>query len=417
MPNNGEIAVKASATDSIIADMSSDGIGTQKNVDCNVLASAIDCNSNGNSPTSTDTLPPTVPLSLSNSSQTIGSMKRPSPVKCGYLFKQSSGKWKRKRWNQRWFVLDYDTGTLKYFRHASMPEAVPFRQDAHGMMLLKDSSVSLVIQSDLPRGIPTPFCFTLADGNRQFIICADSNQDFRDWTSAITVILSPRKAATDSLSSSPRSIESTEPVSNSRPSINNCATDQTPLTAKPYTTTDSVAVSKPLKNIANVQSTTDEKDPPLSTPTEAALALLLVNPLVAVIRYGNTEFLYVALIAVNSALVWLLWIRNVMLTASESDSAQDEARGDECRSSSSSSPKGRVSFDAAKKDHGLLHQLRLPTSASTEAIIPHKFQGIVNGIRAKAGASVSMCPPAPADVVVGCWCHISGSRFNVRQGM
>jgi hypothetical protein len=119
-----------------------------------------------------------------------------SPIRVGYLFKQSSGSWKRKRWNQRWFVLDNETGILKYFRHESLPEAVPFRQDSHGMIYLKEPGASLVIQGDLPRNVPTPFCFTVCDASRSFLICADSNQDFREWTSTISAILSPRKTTT-----------------------------------------------------------------------------------------------------------------------------------------------------------------------------------------------------------------------------
>ncbi|RLN95271.1 hypothetical protein BBJ28_00018142, partial [Nothophytophthora sp. Chile5] len=109
-----------------------------------------------------------------------------------YLLKQSAGKWKRKRWNQRWFVLDREHGVLKYFRHASPLETVPLRQDAHGVVALKQPGVALVVQGDLPRGVPTPFCFTvLADGQPQVRLCADTTAEFRLWTSAISAIISP----------------------------------------------------------------------------------------------------------------------------------------------------------------------------------------------------------------------------------
>lgn len=120
----------------------------------------------------------------------------PAPfLKYGYLFKQSAGKWKRKRWNQRWFVLDSETGLLKYFRHASLPEAVHFRQDAHGALQLQEKGVSLVIQGDLPRSVPTPFCFTVsgASSSREIRICADTNQEFKEWTNAISLVMSPRE--------------------------------------------------------------------------------------------------------------------------------------------------------------------------------------------------------------------------------
>lgn len=119
----------------------------------------------------------------------------PPRLKCGYLLKQSSGKWKRRRWNQRWVVLHYDTGVLTYFRHASQPEAVPLRQDAHGSVQLKGvPGVSLVIQGGgLSHGVPAPFCFTVSDATRrlQLRLCADTNQDFKEWTSAIASAMSP----------------------------------------------------------------------------------------------------------------------------------------------------------------------------------------------------------------------------------
>jgi hypothetical protein len=128
-----------------------------------------------------------------------GGANKPPALKCGYLFKQSSGKWKRKRWNQRWFVLDSDSGVLKYFRHASPPEIVHTRQDAHDAMQLTAKGVSLVIQGDLPRGVPTPFCFTVSSGtHRAFRICTDTNQEFKEWTNAISLVMSPREPAGES---------------------------------------------------------------------------------------------------------------------------------------------------------------------------------------------------------------------------
>ncbi|RLN83134.1 hypothetical protein BBJ28_00006251 [Nothophytophthora sp. Chile5] len=128
--------------------------------------------------------------------QRRASAVRPPPQSAtllsAYLLKQSAGKWKRKRWNQRWFVLDREHGVLKYFRHASPLEAVPLRQDAHGVVALKQPGVALVVQGDLPRGVPTPFCFTvLADGQPQVRLCADTTAEFRLWTSAISAIISP----------------------------------------------------------------------------------------------------------------------------------------------------------------------------------------------------------------------------------
>lgn len=137
------------------------------------------------------------PAAPATTALTPGKRAQAAPfLKYGYLFKQSSGKWKRKRWNQRWFVLDSETGLLKYFRHASLPEAVGFRQDAHGALQLQEKGVSLVIQGDLPRGVPTPFCFTVSGtGSREIRICADTNQEFKEWTNAISLVMSPREIA------------------------------------------------------------------------------------------------------------------------------------------------------------------------------------------------------------------------------
>lgn len=124
---------------------------------------------------------------------------RRAALKSGFLFKQSAGPWKRRRWHQRWFVLDCEAGVLKHFRHASPVEAVPFRADAHGELALRQPGASLVIQGDLPRGAPSPFCFTVAAaGGRQLRICANSSADFRDWTGALLAVLGPRRPTSSS---------------------------------------------------------------------------------------------------------------------------------------------------------------------------------------------------------------------------
>lgn len=139
--------------------------------------------------------PPPLPPASPASRRTGTAAGAPPFLKFGYLSKQSAGKWKRRRWNQRWFVLDSETGLLTYFRHASLPEAVHFRQDAHGALHLREKGVTLVIQGDLPRGVPTPFCFTVSGPDaREIRICADSNQEFKEWTNAISLVMSPREA-------------------------------------------------------------------------------------------------------------------------------------------------------------------------------------------------------------------------------
>ncbi|KAI9998060.1 hypothetical protein PInf_002394 [Phytophthora infestans] len=134
-----------------------------------------------------------VPSSATASSRPTG---QSTALISAYLLKQSAGKWNRKRWNQRWFVLDRDSGLLRYFRHASPLETVPLRQDAHGVVSLKQGGVSLVVQGDLPSGVPTPFCFTiLVEGQRELRICADTNAEFRQWTATISTVISPMRAS------------------------------------------------------------------------------------------------------------------------------------------------------------------------------------------------------------------------------
>ncbi|EGZ24720.1 hypothetical protein PHYSODRAFT_392200, partial [Phytophthora sojae] len=119
-------------------------------------------------------------LPASSSNARKAGSGQPAALLASYLLKQSAGKWKRKRWNQRWFVLDRDNGVLRYFRHASPLEAVPLRSDAHGVLALKQAGASLVVQGDLPAGVPTPFCFTVVvDGQREIRLCADTNAEFR----------------------------------------------------------------------------------------------------------------------------------------------------------------------------------------------------------------------------------------------
>ncbi|KAE8895482.1 hypothetical protein PF001_g26543 [Phytophthora fragariae] len=131
----------------------------------------------------------------SSSSKRMEAVGQSTALLSAYLLKQSAGKWKRKRWNQRWFVLDRDNGVLRYFRHASPLEAVPLRSDAHGVLALKQAGASLVVQGDLPAGVPTPFCFTVVvDGQKEVRLCADTNAEFRQWTTAISAIISPVRA-------------------------------------------------------------------------------------------------------------------------------------------------------------------------------------------------------------------------------
>ncbi|GLE05126.1 hypothetical protein PINS_up014114 [Pythium insidiosum] len=356
-------------------------------------------------------------------------VRRSGPVKYGFLFKQSNGKWKRKRWNQRWF-------------------------DAHGVMNLKDAGVSLVIQGDLPRNVPTPFCFTLSDGSRAYVICADSNQDFREWTGTISAILSPRKAAAEPATGVPPSL----PVSSSSSRV--VSSDAT------MTSHDSArhndprhAVVPPGASNAEVRAATVavrlEKpwrlvdvcrgDVPALTPQQALAAILVLNPLVAVIRCGSVELLCATVVLINGTLVWLLWFRRPTPgaatvpvrfadTAAASFSTEDARRRESAISSATPSSSATdllalggsqsIASDASDSVASDASVAMKPpdvttvskTSSSLSVISTSRCQGLVNGARPKAGSSVKQCPAAPEPTVDGCWAQISGTRFQVRQG-
>ncbi|TMW63843.1 hypothetical protein Poli38472_002784 [Pythium oligandrum] len=370
--------------------------------------------------------PTRVPLTSSSSlsQRSLDSFKR-SPIKFGYLFKQSSGKWHRRRWNQRWFVLDYDTGILKYFRHASLPEAVPFRQDAHGVILLKEPGVSLVILGDLPRGVPTPFCFTVSDSsNRSFLICADTNVDFREWTSAISAILSPRKA-----------VETIEPIPTSQDSTRVTVKAASPSSPRPRP--PPLVIPEPSVAVVEAKA-------PVAAPTKAPLrrsfsvdqglthkqvviVFLVLNPFIAIVRYGSRELVVLAMLGFNIVVVWFLWFAQPVATMplvlqrvtreQSSSSSSGSSSSDDSPATSATNLLLAVTTAPFRRDspkHSLMRIEKQPSATSTPR--PSRIQGLVNGTRVKAGASIQMCAPAPAAIVVGCWTHISGTRYQVRQG-
>lgn len=52
---------------------------------------------------------------------------------CGYLHKVSDGKWSKRSWHRRWFVLDKQQGVLSYYRHnpANLLSAAPHGNIVH----------------------------------------------------------------------------------------------------------------------------------------------------------------------------------------------------------------------------------------------------------------------------------------------
>lgn len=331
-------------------------------------------------------------------------------VLSAYLLKQSAGKWKRKRWNQRWFVLDRDNGVLRYFRHASPLEAVPLRQDAHGVVLLKQAGVSLVVQGDLPPGVPTPFCFTvLVDGQRELRICADTNAEFRQWTTAISAIISPSRAGAKV---SPTKLPS------------------------PVSTTSTVEVPSPLQPVEKKEKVEMETEPKEKDPKEIVQqmcvmvasnksVLVALNPVIILVRFGNVSMWVLVALMANALCVWLLWFRKSEPRVKSSSpnaparrlavptddnlapaSSTESASGSEV-SRDQSNAKSRL-MPITSRDRASSNTVEEPSPKRTA------FSGIIDGVQVAAGASLKLC--STEVVPDSCWMHVDATRFNVRQG-
>lgn len=73
---------------------------------------------------------------------------------CGYLHKIGDGKWSKRSWHRRWFVLDRQRGVLSYYRH-NPANHIPSSQ--HGNIVrLEDSSAPLSKSENKPDGMAQP---------------------------------------------------------------------------------------------------------------------------------------------------------------------------------------------------------------------------------------------------------------------
>ncbi|KAG7393477.1 hypothetical protein PHYBOEH_006047 [Phytophthora boehmeriae] len=220
-----------------------------------------------------------------------------------YLFKQSDGKWKPKRWNQRWFVLDRENGLVRYFRNASPLEIVPFRQNAHGVVGLKQPGVSLVVQGDLPNGAPTPFCFTvLADGQKELRLCAETNAEFRQWTGAISAIISPSRTA---------SVRT--PAAAPTRNLNTFSSSPVALGPMPSSPAPSPAKEEKLETVEQMQSDQTTSVGPWEIITQLrefvrddTRLLIALNPVIVLVRFGDASTLALIVLLANALVVWLL---------------------------------------------------------------------------------------------------------------
>ncbi|KAI9990291.1 hypothetical protein PInf_021101 [Phytophthora infestans] len=358
-----------------------------------------------------------VPSSATASSRPTG---QSTALISAYLLKQSAGKWNRKRWNQRWFVLDRDSGLLRYFRHASPLETVPLRQDAHGVVSLKQGGVSLVVQGDLPSGVPTPFCFTiLVEGQRELRICADTNAEFRQWTATISTVISPMRASPSvseakvALPSSVASRTSSTSSAVEEPSLLQSSVVE--MEEKKLETAGKGKDSEPREMIEQM----------CSLVIGNKSVLIALNPVLVLVRFGNVSvWLLIALLA-NVYCVWLLWFRSPDVHAKQPLSPVKP-----CRTASVKDGRLQTTATGTANDSGISPDksssklrtqsasLRARASSSSTEESPKRaaFLGQINGVRISAGASLKMCAPSSSEVVTGSWAQVEATRFNVRQG-
>ncbi|KAE9281380.1 hypothetical protein PF008_g27899 [Phytophthora fragariae] len=354
----------------------------------------------------------------SSSSKRMEAVGQSTALLSAYLLKQSAGKWKRKRWNQRWFVLDRDNGVLRYFRHASPLEAVPLRSDAHGVLALKQAGASLVVQGDLPAGVPTPFCFTVVvDGQKEVRLCADTNAEFRQWTTAISAIISPVRAGSRTGEAKVAPARAVSPASSS----SSAAELPSPL-------------QSPVQEVKKVEVEVEEDTETVNEevgvePRQVMeqlhgfvgnnrVLLIALNPAIVLLRFGDASAWFLVALAANALCVWLLWFRKV-----EPCRRVVSPRSRRRRSAASFSPASSTGSEVHKekpkpKRKSSVSGERVSSSSVDEVPQPKRatLSGEINGLKTSAGVSLKMCSTTPAEIVPGCWTQVDATRFNIRQG-
>ncbi|ETV92209.1 hypothetical protein H310_13442 [Aphanomyces invadans] len=171
----------------------------------------------------------------------------------GYLHKVSDGKWAKRNWHVRWFVLDIDRGILAYYKsnpssivqsphgsvafyddldlhhttnfiHAAADEAAssnPLRHRAppstkphpwyRGCMDLNEPNVSLLFDKQYGHNAPNKFIFQVssvgmgdeAKRRFQYKLCASTEDEFVQWTSAIAQVINRKHVTAASLAAPP----------------------------------------------------------------------------------------------------------------------------------------------------------------------------------------------------------------------
>ncbi|ETW04827.1 hypothetical protein, variant 1 [Aphanomyces invadans] len=281
-------------------------------------------------------------------------MTQDGPLMCGYLNKLSTGKWKRRRWRQRWFELNAN-GELVYFkfkrtarRQASSPQ---------GSYSLHETGARLTIQVDLPRGTPTPFCFAVTVGGTSLLVCADSEHEFRDWTNMLSNAIDPSGTTGGAM--------------------------------------EAVASSTVFDELmrTELEASNDEDSPTAASPVASSSKATKVKTSIAA-SHGMGGF-WSSLQAgdVGTALGSLAVVNAIV----DGRPSHDK----------------NVAIGGSAAAAG-----GFPTARPTTLASPVKppVSGTVNGSKAVAGCSMKECPTDSAPHVSGCWTQLHASRFNVRKG-
>ncbi|KAF0775555.1 hypothetical protein AaE_000744 [Aphanomyces astaci] len=299
--------------------------------------------------------------------QCHGSFAIGGPVKSGYLRKLSTGKWKRRRWHQRWFEL-HSNGELLYYKYAKTSR----RQSSsppHGTYSLQQSGALLTIPMDLPRGTPTPFCFGVTVDGSSLLVCADSELELREWTNVLSSMIHPDDVTDDAMAVAVASATYDELMETSN-------SDDSPTGA---TTVSSLSKNAKVKPSTSPCTSLGVFWSSLQTGDvgTALGSLAAVNSVIAVLRFGSWHVVLATVIVLNVALLWR-------------------------------HPKD------VRPSHQNHTMVIPPTAAVASPVKP--VAGTVNGSKAVAGCSMKECPTAPAPHVSGCWTQLDATRFNVRKG-
>ncbi|ETV86563.1 hypothetical protein, variant 1 [Aphanomyces astaci] len=305
----------------------------------------------------------------SPSSSASSSSASNEPIKAGYLSKYNRGKWNAKRkWRQRWFVLE--NGVLMFFKSApsakSKKRAVP-----RDVFALGPSSKLMFPKDELPSITPSPFCFavTASGSAKHILLCASSQQEFREWTALISATINPE--------------------------------------APPVVPPTPVYAMEQLQVYDNVMPPTSPMSPARSTldsPTVAIGACLVLNPFMV---------LHFDLLVTAIVLLAALWCLSFLLTHRSVTSSQI-----------SSSVRYRMPPTLPIQTPSSLPEpvveptpdvchVKTPTTVHTSA---SPVVGYVNGKKAFAGCSLTAVSPDEAHHATDSWTPLDATLFNVRRG-